>query len=120
MLPGRPPSLSPRADGRAHGIVVRLLVPRDLGPTVPRWTVENPDVAAREKLERFVDAALSIELRAAGLAERLEPGRVHEVGHRDSIGLVGELVGLAGVADLVGIKPHPAVRLIDDRRRPPG
>ena len=50
-----------------------------------------------------------IELRP-GSEEGLEPGRVDEVGDEDLVDLVAVLVGLARVADLVGVRPPDHVR----------
>jgi hypothetical protein len=96
---------------------VGLSIGRELGPAASGRAVEDADVSAGQELEGVLDGLLAIKLGASCLTERLEPGRVHEVGHQDAADLVGELVGLAGVTDLVRIQPHPAVRLIDVGRQ---
>src|SRR5206468_592529 len=98
-----------------HGVTVCLHVPLQRGPTVTRWTNENAAVSPGEEQERLLDAPLLIELGAAGLAERLEPGGVDKIGNHISLELVAELVSLSCIADFVGVEPDPATRLVDVR-----
>src|SRR6185295_14908184 len=85
VLPGKAPPFLRRAELLDHPPAVDLL----------------DDVAALGHRERLRQRTLVVELGAAGMLERLEPGWVDEVRHLDAVDEEGVL--LHGVADLIGI-----------------
>src|SRR5216684_1389793 len=89
---------------RDYLVAVRTLFSVELVPSRATLYVENTDVAARQKFERRVDLIVVVELGAALFSERLEPGRINEVGNQRAVDLISELIRLTSVADLVCVK----------------
>src|SRR5690349_1341988 len=97
--------------------IVQRAVLGQLLPAVTARDVEVPDVAALQQIERPADMVLTIELGASGLAERLEPGGIHEVGDEHAVDGVSERVVFARITHFVRVQASDrSIAVLDEDR----
>src|SRR5439155_13592611 len=104
LVAGRPAPLPAAADIRPHDIAVRTARGRDLVPPATGFHIIDPDIPAFEQFKWLFDTLSVIELRAAFLSERLEPGWIDKVRDEGPVDPVPKLVRLAGIADFIRIQ----------------